>query len=184
MKKMRNIGRISLLVSIFLFCINPVASAQTNLFLDVNQSQYLNAGGSITRVAVANPEIADIKVISPEEMLLIAKKAGTTSLYIWTDTGMRQEFSLSVQDADSQTAAVITRLIACPQVGVEKLGDKVLLHGIVANQLHAGSSQRVDHLHQGVDIPAYVAVALRATPKTPDVRETAGLAEPKTGTSG
>ncbi len=75
MKKMRNIGRISLLVSIFLFCINPVASAQTNLFLDVNQSQYLNAGGSITRVAVANPEIADIKVISPEETLLIAKKA-------------------------------------------------------------------------------------------------------------
>jgi len=147
MKKMRNIGRISLLVSIFLFCINPVASAQTSLFLDVNQSQYLNAGGSITRVAVANPEIADIKVISPEEMLLIAKKAGTTSLYIWTDTGMRQEFSLSVQDADSQTAAVITRLIACPQVGVEKLGDKVLLHGIVANQLEKNRAEKIAELY-------------------------------------
>ena len=60
--------------------------------LNINQSYYLSTGSSISRVAVANPEIADIKILGASALNLVAKKAGTTTVNIWTMNGMRQEY--------------------------------------------------------------------------------------------
>lgn len=50
----------------------------------VNQSQILNIEG-VKRVAIANPAIADVIVVSDSELLLVGKTPGITSLQVWTD---------------------------------------------------------------------------------------------------
>ena len=58
----------------------------------------------ITRVAVGDPAIADVTVLSERELLLMAKKAGTTSLIIWDEPGQRS-FTITVIEMDLERIA-------------------------------------------------------------------------------
>jgi pilus assembly protein CpaC len=120
--------------------------AQQSLAMDVNQSSYLNLDAEITRVAIANPAIADVTVISKTELLVVAKQEGTTTLYIWTG-GAHQEYAVNVQNHDSQTAASIAKLIGSPGVAVEKIGDKILLTGSVENQLGKNRAEKIAEIY-------------------------------------
>ena len=57
--------------------------------IDVNQSQVMNVNGGISRIAIANPAIADVTVTSGQQLLIVAKGVGSTSLYVWDGGGSR-----------------------------------------------------------------------------------------------
>ena len=99
--------------------------------MNINQSYYLNTGSSITRVAVANQEIADIKVLGASAINVVAKKAGTTTLNVWTSNGMRQEYMVVVSNEDKGLASVIEKAIDLPNVHVQMVEKRVLLRGTV-----------------------------------------------------
>lgn len=127
--------------------VTETAMAQENLVMDVNQSTCLNTGGEIARIAIANPAIADVTVIAKTELLIVAKKSGTTTLYIWTSDGMRQEYAVSILDYDTKTAAAIEKMIGYAGVTAEKIGDKILLEGKVENQLQKNRAQKVAEMY-------------------------------------
>lgn len=132
---------------VWLLWLSGTALAATNLSLDVNQSSYLNLVSlgldrEISRVAIANPEIADVTLVSRTELLIVAKKAGMTSLYIWTDRDTKA-YNVNVQNFDRGGAAVIESLIGDPGVTVEKIGENVLLRGSVENQ---GAKSRAEKI--------------------------------------
>ena len=147
MKKTRKVCGMVFFSLFFMLYMTSFAMAQTNLFMDANQSSYLSAGGEITRVAVANPDIADVTVLSKTEMLVVAKKIGTTTLYIWTSNGMRQEYAVSIQDHDTQTATAIEQMLGYPHLKVEKIGDKILLKGFVVNQLEKNRAEKTAEMY-------------------------------------
>lgn len=103
------------------------------IWLEVNQSYYMPQNSRITRVAVTNPKIADVNIINKNAINIIALASGSTSLTVWTANGMRQEFMVSVSPKDTGLASLIQKAIDLPGVKVEKVGDKVLLRGTVAN---------------------------------------------------
>ncbi len=127
--------------------VTETAMAQENLVMDVNQSTCLNTGGEIARIAIANPAIADVTVIAKTELLIVAKKSGTTTLYIWTSDGMRQEYAVSILDYDTKTAAAIEKMIGYAGVTAEKIGDKILLEGKVENQLQKNRAQKIAEMY-------------------------------------
>lgn len=61
----------------------PANAFGQNYEVAVNQSQVLNIEG-VKRVAIANPAIADVLVVSDSEVLLVGKTPGVTTLQIWT----------------------------------------------------------------------------------------------------
>lgn len=67
-----------------LFVAIPATAFGQNYEVAVNQSQILNIEG-VKRVAIANPAIADVLVVSDSEVLLVGKAPGVTSLQVWTD---------------------------------------------------------------------------------------------------
>ena len=83
MNKRRYIKGILLWLCILIVAIPAIAFGQS-YEVAVNQSQVLNMEG-VKRVAIANPAIADVLVVSDTELLLIGKAPGVTSLQIWTD---------------------------------------------------------------------------------------------------
>jgi pilus assembly protein CpaC len=57
------------------------------LAMDVSTQRLLREPLPISRVAVANPDIADVSVINSRELLVNAKATGATTLMVWTGDG-------------------------------------------------------------------------------------------------
>lgn len=83
MNKRRFIFGMVLWLCMLIVAIPATAFGQ-NYEVAVNQSQVLNIEG-VKRVAIANPAIADVLVVSDSELLLVGKAPGITSLQVWTD---------------------------------------------------------------------------------------------------
>ena len=130
--------------SVVLAAEAPVYAAVQPIWIELNQSYYLNTGSQIERVAVANPKIADVRILGASALNIVAFGAGSTSLTVWTKNGMRQDFNIVVSVSDTGTANLIERAINLPNVKVDKVGDKIILRGKVRNQ-------------QEKDLAAYIA---------------------------
>ena len=60
----------------------PNAHAQETVVVQVNHGRLLNFS-NVDRVVVAAPDIADVNVVTRNQIMIIAKKAGETTLSIW-----------------------------------------------------------------------------------------------------
>ena len=79
--------RIGLLLAAAMLSYGSACAAEP-VEVSLNESKYMAASG-ITRLAVGNPAIADVQLLSSGDFLLVGKKAGTTSLIVWSDGGRR-----------------------------------------------------------------------------------------------
>ena len=76
------------------------------LALTVGKSTILESEGSIERVSVANPDLAETLAISPHELLVNGKAPGQTTLIIWQRDGARLVFDLTVASNPARIDAV------------------------------------------------------------------------------
>lgn len=143
----RNKVFASLIVSAGILLSASVAMAATPLSVSVNESRYVQEAG-LSRVAVGNPEIADVQLLSAREFLLVGKKAGSTSLLVWGANG-RQEYLVTVTGENSGLAAMIEKAINLPGVTVQMVGDKILLRGTVMNQYEKDLALKIAGLYTG-----------------------------------
>lgn len=117
----------------------PVYAAPAQIMLEVSHSQILRVTNSkITRVAIANPAIADVAVFDKGNVSIIGVASGSTTLMVWTADGMRQDFTIVVTATDESTAQAIKAAMHLPDVEVELVGQgdkrKILLTGFVEDQ--------------------------------------------------
>ena len=148
MKKTHNwqLHITTMLTAFMLFLSTSMAAAYVQpLYLEINQATLFNASSyaDIIRVAIANPAIADVNVINNRTLNIIGVSPGTTSLTVWTDNGMQQDFIVNVSNKDSGTSNAIKKAINIPGVQVEKVGDKILLKGKVRNQYEKQQANNV-----------------------------------------
>ena len=125
----------------------PVAMAATPLSVSVNESRYVQEPG-LSRVAIGNPEIADVQLLSARDFLLVGKKPGSTSLLVWSANG-RQEYIVTVTGENSGLAAMIEKAINLPGVTVQMVGEKILLRGTVMNQYEKDLALKIAGLYTG-----------------------------------
>lgn len=118
--------------------------------VSLNESKYMAAPG-ITRLAVGNPAIADVQLLSSGDFLLVGKKAGTTSLIVWSDGGRRTEYTVYVAGNDRGMASAIQDAIGYPKVHVQMIEDRVMLRGKVENQYEHDSALKIAGLYTGGD---------------------------------
>jgi hypothetical protein len=67
------------------------------LSLVMNKSTVLSTRSAYKRVSVGSPDVADVNPIGPNNILVTAKKPGTTQLIVWDDADRSQVVDLSVQ---------------------------------------------------------------------------------------
>ena len=129
----------------------PAYAQFTPLSIDLNQSYYLNTGRSITRVAIANPKIADVSLLDGTSLNVIGISPGTTTLNVWASNGYRYEYRITVSNQDSGLAKIIEDAIGLPDVRVQMIGGKVLLRGTVKNQYEKELAYKIAKLYVGKD---------------------------------
>ena len=70
--------------------------AAKKLDLISGKSTILKTSLPIKRVSIANPEIADVRVLSPHEIYLTGKTSGTTNLTLWQNGKVTEIYDLEV----------------------------------------------------------------------------------------
>jgi pilus assembly protein CpaC len=60
------------------------------------KSKILKSALPIKRVSIADPEIADVRVLSPHEIYLTGKSAGTTNLTLWQNNKVTKIYDIEV----------------------------------------------------------------------------------------
>lgn len=143
----KQLKRLGLLVTVAMIGAAGHVFAADILNVSVNGSRYMEDSG-ITRLAVGNPDIADIRLLSNNDYLVVGKKAGSTSLLVWSNHG-RQEYNVYVSGDDEGTEKAIQKAIGYPGVKVQMMNGKLLLRGKVKNQYEHDSAVKVAQLYLG-----------------------------------
>lgn len=141
--------RIGLLLAAAMLSFGSACAAEP-VEVSINESKYMAASG-ITRLAVGNPAIADVQLLSSGDFLLVGKKAGTTSLIVWSDGGRRTEYTVYVAGNDRGMASAIQDAIGYPKVHVQMIKDRVMLRGKVENQYEHDTALKIAGLYTGGD---------------------------------
>jgi len=78
--------------------VTDAALNGARLTVHVGQSEILDFIQPIKRVAISNPEIADVTVITPTQILVDGKSAGVTTLVVWSESGSYRKYRLTACD--------------------------------------------------------------------------------------
>jgi pilus assembly protein CpaC len=73
----------------------PSAAAQ-EMRLDVGRSVVLDRPSDVARISISNPDVVDAVAVTTREILVNAKSAGLATLVIWSKTGVRTVFEVTV----------------------------------------------------------------------------------------
>ncbi|HYS09198.1 MAG TPA: pilus assembly protein N-terminal domain-containing protein [Myxococcales bacterium] len=110
--------------------------------LGVGQQKILQAG-DVARVAIGEPEVADVKQVGTSgELLLTGVGEGRTSLLVWRSGGARLSYTVVVRKQDPKELVSEVRALLGDREGVQVrvVGDRVYLEG---ETLNADDAERV-----------------------------------------
>jgi pilus assembly protein CpaC len=102
------------------------AQAPAPVYITVDGSLLLSLAEPARKVAVANPAIADVQVISPAQLLIVGKASGVTSLMIFSGKAL-QSYNLIVHPS-SIAAAGTSATLPPPHAVLVQRGDKIAEH--------------------------------------------------------
>jgi pilus assembly protein CpaC len=117
--------------SIFICIFSWLNCQAANITVCVGESKLISAN-SATRVAISSPSLADVVVVTPNEVLLNGKLPGTATLYIWDKKG-RHTYAVTVSPDDERVAASISKAIGRSGVRVKAINKSVILEGEVGS---------------------------------------------------
>jgi pilus assembly protein CpaC len=102
-----------------------------SLRLKVGQSKVLRLPFTITRISVANPEVADIILTSPREVYVNGISPGVTNLSVWGRTSFSSA-RVTVEADVSQLKENLAQVLPKERIGVVAADESVVLSGEVS----------------------------------------------------
>lgn len=98
-----------------------------------NQSALLDTDFPIKRVSVARPEIADVLVISPRQLLIIGKVQGMTTLVYWNPGEVPTTVEINVVINVEQARENLKKIAPGEQFELTASGNALILSGTVSS---------------------------------------------------
>jgi len=151
---------VARILGIALFLCAPTASAapptlriereltsSRELSLEVGQNRLLETSSALGRVSVANPDVADLKVITNTQLLLTAKGVGDTYLTIWDKSDVPLVLSLHVSRNLDALQKQLKELFPTENIVASSAGDLVVLSGEVSDVRVPERALAIGRLH-------------------------------------
>jgi Flp pilus assembly secretin CpaC len=102
------------------------AQTLTRLYLSKDKAQLVDLREAATKVAMANPSIADVQVISPGQILVMGRGVGVTSMMVFSSKTVRN-FDVVVHPAPMAEVAA-QPLRGAPHGVLVQKADKLTEH--------------------------------------------------------
>jgi len=134
-------GRLSSLVAtvvlVFLLAGGVSAQSQTTpaITVTVNKSMVFRLADRAKRVSVSQPEVADVLVVAPTQLLINGKNVGTTSLIIFDDKGGVSNYDLIVAPDIAALRTQLRSVFPNEKVEISTSGPSLVLRGEVSNEV-------------------------------------------------
>jgi pilus assembly protein CpaC len=137
------------------------SSLPQTLHLLVNRSLVITSPVRITRLSVANPDIAEAIVISPYQVLVNGKTPGAVTMILWGENGESQTFDLYVDVDVMALSQKIHEVFPSEHVRIEASKNIVMLTG------QASSAEVADRIYQLVSAEVPKVISLVQVPTAP-----------------
>ncbi len=100
----------------------------------VNKSMVFRLAEKVKTVQVSQPQVADVRVIRPNQLLINGKGIGTTSLILFDEKGEVTNFDLIVTPDISAMRAQLRSIFPDEKIEVSTSGPAIVLRGEVSNE--------------------------------------------------
>jgi pilus assembly protein CpaC len=127
--------------------IDREVGAVKNLALETGQNRLLLLSEPIGRVSVADPKIADLKVITPTQLLLTSRGVGTTDLTLWNKRDEALVIALLVTRNLDRLRSQLLEFFPTEKISVSAAGDLIVLSGEVSDVRVPERAAEVAQLH-------------------------------------
>ncbi len=127
--------------------IDREVGAVKNLALETGQNRLLVLSEPIGRVSVADPKIADLKVITPTQLLLTSRGVGATDLTLWNKRDEPLVLALLVTRNLDRLRSQLLEFFPAEKISVSAAGDLVVLSGEVSDVRVPERAAEVAQLH-------------------------------------
>ncbi len=98
---------------------------------------------AIQRFSVGEPTIAEALVLSPTEVLINGKGLGTTTLFLWDNTGQVKVYSVEVTADAPALQRYIRNAMPSEEIEVSASGNSVTLSGNVKDPISVGRAVEI-----------------------------------------
>jgi Flp pilus assembly secretin CpaC len=125
-------------VAVASFFVSPIAFAQQvspSISVTVNKSMVFRLVDKTKRVSVSQPEIADVTVVAPSQLLIHGKAVGTTSLIVVNEKGDVENYDVVVTPDIAALRAQFHAVFPNENIEVSTSGPSIVLKGEVSNEL-------------------------------------------------
>ncbi|HTN73162.1 MAG TPA: pilus assembly protein N-terminal domain-containing protein [Methylomirabilota bacterium] len=126
-------------VVIVLLLSAEIGSAQQQvsptISVTVNKSMVFRLADRARRVSISQPEVADVVVVAPTQLLINGKAVGTTSLIVFNEKGDVNNYDLVVSPDISALRNQIRVVLPDEKVDVSTSATAIVLRGEVSNEV-------------------------------------------------
>jgi len=141
-------------------------SADQTITVSRGSTAILTRPDSITRVSVADPEIAEPVVIPPNQVLINAVEVGSTSLIVWGRSAIPRMYTVEVTADIASLQRQVDELFPGAGLSVTSTGTSVVLSGevrdpaVIRKALELANTQGIPVVNN-VDSPAPEQILLK-----------------------
>jgi pilus assembly protein CpaC len=109
--------------------------ASPTISVTVNKSMVFRLADKAKRVSVSQPEIADVMVVAPTQLLINGKAVGTTSLIVFNEKGDVANYDLVVLPDVAAFRGQLGVLFPNEKIELTTSGASIVLRGEVSNEV-------------------------------------------------
>src|SRR5215470_5607453 len=141
MRRLIKMNRFSFFwVAIIALLLNAtISNAQPQpaptISVTVNKSMVFRLADRVKRVSISQPEVADVVVVAPTQLLINGKAVGTTSLIVFNEKGEVTNYDLVVLPDVAALRNQIRAFLPNEKVEVATSGPSLVLRGEVSNEV-------------------------------------------------
>lgn len=142
---------VALLAFSFVTARAAYAQEQT-ITIGESQQKVVKVPTGVQRVAIGDPEVADVRAIGSTEVLVTGIAEGRTTLLIWTSGNRRLSYTVSVRKEDpNEVVSELQVLLGDIEgVSIRIIGDRVYLDGETLTSEDAARVKRITDLYPQV----------------------------------
>ena len=143
------------------------AQSRSSISTFVGNSMLMKLDNPVSRVAVGDPNIADFRIISPLELLILGKSAGSTNIILWHKNGKSTIIDTSVSmDLSSLKKVLEAEFPKETDIHLNSTPGSIVLSGSVSDVSVANAAVILSEAH---------ARNFAATTKAPSVAQVVNL---------
>ena len=123
-------------------------ASTSTLLVNAGQAQIFKLPDNVQRIAIADVNIADYRLINKSQIYILGKKLGRTSLFIWARNGETRQHAIDVRlDPRPVLELIAQNLPQEKSINVSSAASAYILNGMASDMVAADAALQIAKSH-------------------------------------